>query len=413
MGGAGRVRDGGLGVAQVGGDGDHAGRIDHLPGVLLAALHLEAHHGTETALLTLGQRVLRMAGQACVVDAFDLRLLLQPLGDGLGAGAVGLHAHPEGFQALDEQPGVERAERRAGGAQEADHLLHQLGGAGHHAAQAATLAVDVFGGRMNDDIGAQRQRLLQHRGAEAVVHREQRAVGVGHVGQCGDVHQLGQRVGRRFDDEQLGVRLAGRRPGIQVGQRRVVHRDAEALEVLVEQADGGTEHAARHQHMVAGAAQAHHHGQDGRHAGGGADRLLGPFHGGDALLEGAHRGIGVAGVDIAGLFAGKARGGIGRAAEHVAGGEEQRLAVLTFGRAVLARTHRQGIQTRVAQITVEPAGIPFFRHCITPWVAAHSARRPRRRPGASDQLLYRSMIALTAFCLLLVRSLRAWSMRCR
>ncbi|MDT4844377.1 hypothetical protein FQZ97_783330 [compost metagenome] len=56
--------DGGLGITEVGGDGDHPGGVDETPGRFLAALGLEAHHGAEATLLTLGQLVLRMAFQA-------------------------------------------------------------------------------------------------------------------------------------------------------------------------------------------------------------------------------------------------------------------------------------------------------------------------------------------------------------
>src|ERR1700756_1736376 len=52
------VRDGGLAVTQVGGDGNQAGCIDKAPGALFAALDLETHHRAKTTLLALGQRVL-------------------------------------------------------------------------------------------------------------------------------------------------------------------------------------------------------------------------------------------------------------------------------------------------------------------------------------------------------------------
>ena len=73
-----RMGDGGLGVTQVGGDRNDFRRIDKAPGRLLAPLDLKADHGTEGTLLTLGQFMLRMAGQACVIHVLDAWLLLQP-----------------------------------------------------------------------------------------------------------------------------------------------------------------------------------------------------------------------------------------------------------------------------------------------------------------------------------------------
>ena len=78
MGSGRRMGNGGLGITQVGGDGDHPRGIDKAPGALFATLDLEADHGTEGTLLTLGQFMLRMAGQACVIHALNAWLLLQP-----------------------------------------------------------------------------------------------------------------------------------------------------------------------------------------------------------------------------------------------------------------------------------------------------------------------------------------------
>ena len=56
-----------------------------------------------------------------------------------------LHANAQGFQTLEENPGIERAERWPGRAQEAHYLGHQLGRTRHHAAHAAALTIDIFG----------------------------------------------------------------------------------------------------------------------------------------------------------------------------------------------------------------------------------------------------------------------------
>src|SRR5690606_13263874 len=66
--GARRMGNGGFGIPQVGGDGDHAGVVDDPPCRELVALDLETHYRAKTALLPFGQLMLRMAGQPAVVN---------------------------------------------------------------------------------------------------------------------------------------------------------------------------------------------------------------------------------------------------------------------------------------------------------------------------------------------------------
>ena len=79
------------------------------------------------------------------------------------------------------------------------------------AAEAAPLAVDVLGRRIDDAVGAELQRALQERRREDVVDDERRAGRVGDLGHGGDVDELERRVGRALEEERLGVRAARRR----------------------------------------------------------------------------------------------------------------------------------------------------------------------------------------------------------
>ncbi|MNC44726.1 hypothetical protein D3C75_936440 [compost metagenome] len=197
---------------------------------------------------------------------------------------------------------------------------------------------------------------------------------MGDFAERGDIDQLGQRVGGRFDDQQLGIGLDGLFPTGEVDQWHVVHFYTKALEVLLEQADGRAEYALRHQHMVTGAAQRHDHGQDRRHAGGRTHGLFGTFHGRQALLEGTHRRVGVARIDVARRFAGKACGRVGSGAEHIAGGQEQRFAVLGLRCTVLTGAHRQGVETDTLEVTVQSSGIPLIRHAVAPEISCCRGR---------------------------------------
>ncbi len=96
--------------------------------------------------------------------------------------------------------------------------------------------------------------------------------------------------------------------------------------------------------MIARLQQAHATRQDGGHAGGRRHALLGPFQGGQALLEHGDGGIGEASVDVARLFADEALRRLLRAVEGETGSEEQRLAVLMELALHIARAHRQSFQ---------------------------------------------------------------------
>jgi hypothetical protein len=87
--------------------------------------------------------------------------------------------------------------------------------------------------------------------------------------------------------------------------------------------------------------QRHRQRQDCRHAGSRRDAGLGPFHGGEPVLQHAHGRIREAGVDEAFFAAGKARRGLLRAVEHEARREKQSLGMLAKFAAQLPGTHTQ------------------------------------------------------------------------
>jgi hypothetical protein len=129
---------------------------------------------------------------------------------------------------------------------------------------------------VHDDVGAQRQGLLQQGRGEGVVHDHQRVVASWRGADPGDVGHLQQRVGGRLDPQQVGV--------TPLEPRRVVHR--QALEppavdprTLLEQASGPVV-AVVAEHDVRAVAQLADHGGHGCHPRGEADRL--------AALEAPH-----------------------------------------------------------------------------------------------------------------------------
>ena len=154
------------------------------------------------------------------------------------------------------------------------------------AAEAAALAVDVLGGRIDHAVGAELQRALVERRREHVVDDQRRA---------GRVRDLGDRamsitssvgIGRRLEEEGLGVRPHRRRA---IASRSVpstsVEVDAEARQAVLDDVAAGAEQRLRRDDVVAGLELAHQRGGDRRHAGRGRARGLGAFERRHALLE--------------------------------------------------------------------------------------------------------------------------------
>ena len=83
--------------------------------------------------------------------------------------------------------------------------------------------------------------------------------------------------------------------------------------------------------------------------------------------------------------------------------------MFAFRRAVLAGTHSQGIESYAIEVAVQPTGIPFLTHAATPYSILYLRYKTGPSGPVSTQLLYRSMIALTAWVLIFDESLRACS----
>ena len=73
------------------------------------------------------------------------------------------------------------------------------------AADHVGVAAEVLRRRVDDEVGAERERLLQERRGEGVVDGEQRAGRVRRVGGAADVDDVQQRVRRRLDPHELRV----------------------------------------------------------------------------------------------------------------------------------------------------------------------------------------------------------------
>jgi hypothetical protein len=333
-----------FGVAQVVGNVDQLQRVHEAEGARAAAFDVEGDHGAAAVHLAARQCILRMVGAPGVKDARNARLSGQEVGD--PPRIVGLAAHPqiEGFQPLGQQPRIERAERRPGVAKErAQHVLHQRPVVGEDgAAQAAALAVDVLGGRIDDDVGPKPQGLLEDRRGEHVGDDDAGTRRVGKVGDRREVDDLERRIGGRFQEHRGGRARQRRAPLVEIGTVDELGRDAIARQQVGHDVVARAEQGAGGDDAVAGLERREKGGEDGGHAAGGAAAELGPLDEGEAAFERTQRRIGVARVDVAldvaleGAFR-----FLGRLVD-VARGHEQRLAGFAEWRAGQSTAHQTG-----------------------------------------------------------------------
>ncbi len=80
-------------------------------------------------------------------------------------------------------------------------LLCELGITGDdHAADPVRVSVEILGGGVDDEVGAEVDRTLQHRCQECVVDHHERVALAGNSRHGGEVGELHHRVGRGFHE---------------------------------------------------------------------------------------------------------------------------------------------------------------------------------------------------------------------
>src|SRR5437868_15013412 len=135
-----------LGISQIVGNVDEAQRIEKTEAGLFVAGHIKADEAAALSHLLTRELVLRVARQAGVEHARDLWMALQITGDRLSGPALAIDPQVEGFEALEQQPGVERAQRRSGvPVKGTEVVLDEFLRCQDRAPKAAPLAIDVLG----------------------------------------------------------------------------------------------------------------------------------------------------------------------------------------------------------------------------------------------------------------------------
>ena len=230
----------------------------------------------------------------------------------------------------------------------------------------------MLGRRIDDAVGAERERRLEDRRSEDVVDDERGAGRVRDFRDGGDVDHVERRIGRRFEEECLGVRPHRLAPLVEIGAVDQRRGNAVARQIILHDVAARAEQRLRRDHVVAGLDLAGERQRHRRHAGRGRARRFGAFERRHARLEHRHRRIGEARVLVAGLFVLEAPLGLGGAVVDIALGEKERLGGFAELRAQRAGMDEAGLGTianwrgrghgallgRVKQNKTRPGGNP-------------------------------------------------------
>ncbi len=179
-----------------------------------------------------------MIGQLRVEHALDGGVAGEQVDDRACVLAVAVHPHAERLHAAQHEVAVERRRHRAGRVlREAQALGELVVVDGEEPADHVAVTAEVLRGRVHDDVGAERDRLLQVRRGERVVDDDQGAAAMGELGDRLDVDAREQRVGRRLEPHHAGVvgPVVGER--VEVGEVDRRPREAERCPHLVDQAE--------------------------------------------------------------------------------------------------------------------------------------------------------------------------------
>ena len=212
--------------------------------------------------------MLRMRRKPRVDHAFYFPVRLQKLRHCHPIQIVAVHAHGKRLKSTRNQKAIHRRETGSSGPL---HEIYFFGVFGtrkdHRAADAITVAIQVFRHRVDDDMRPQRDGLLQIRAEECVVHYKRQisfARELRHGRQVCDYHR---RIRRRFDIHHFRVWFDG---GLHFFEARSVHV-AEFHPKLDEQLSRQPENSAVHclgQDGVIAGTQKPEDGVDRRHSGG-------------------------------------------------------------------------------------------------------------------------------------------------
>ena len=305
----------------------------------------------------------------------------QELNDLLGVLDMTVNAQRQSLGALEQDPGVERADAGAlvtqqdgadigcegGGTGSLGKRNTVVGGVGlsdlgvlsarlpievtavdDHTAQRSAVTADELGCGVDDDVGTMLQRTEQIRGAEGVVDDNRQTVLLGDLGDSVDVGDVGVGVAERLEIDDRGVVLDGPLDLFQVMGIDEGGLDAKLGERMLQQVVGATVDGLLSHHVVTGLGKSLQGIGDGSSTGGDGKTCHTALECGDTVLEDALGGVGQTAVDVTSVGKTKAVGGVLGIAEHIARGLVDRhgAGVGCGIGALLANVKLQGIETK-------------------------------------------------------------------
>ena len=229
-----------------------------------------------------------------------------------------------------------------------------------NAAEAAALPVDMLGGRIDDAVGAERERALIDRRGEHIVDNERCAGFVRDLRDRGDVDHLERRIGRRLQKKRFGIRPHRVAPLVEIGAVDQRRGDAVARQIILDDIAARAEQRLRRHHVVAGFELADERQRHGGHAGRGRARSFGAFERRHALFEHRDRRIGKARILEARLFVLEAALGLGGAIVDVAWVRNSASEVSPNWRAQRAGMHQTGLGAVTIRLWTRSCGPPHW-----------------------------------------------------
>ena len=163
---------------------------------------------------------------------------LKESGNAHGVRLLLLHADTEGLDAAEQQPRIEGRETAAGGVDGEVQPVAQRGVVdGDDASHEVVVPGEVLGAGFVDDVGAEVERVHQHRRHHGVVYADNggRVGFVGHACDGGDVTDLDERVCGGLEQDQGRLAVDDLAYGVRVCGVDMVHDDAAVCGEVLEQ----------------------------------------------------------------------------------------------------------------------------------------------------------------------------------
>ena len=168
----------------------------------------EGNHAAEAAGLSFVDSIAGMLSKTWIQHVLDTRLLLQPGGDGSSVFLVLLHAQRQRFDAADNEPGVECAQTGTGGfINQAQLVSKRLLLDYSEACKHIVVTSEIFSTAMDNNVGTERQRLLEVRCQEGVIDNNEKVVLLGNFADSTQVADFHSWVSRGFKEDGLRVGL--------------------------------------------------------------------------------------------------------------------------------------------------------------------------------------------------------------